>query len=295
MSGYLSIGLAILVLATLPGSQNQQDGAVICKKIQSYTRATHSRKDPQLVEYLKSLTPSEALDAARYTCVETENNAEFQQLPAENRSIGATKAVLLCLSYFFQNCESIDAGGDMLLGVAADKREPSSLRRAIVTSMTGGTSRRYPALIDSLGAFAQAHEKKVNTLLTTLAVDKEEVVFLRSEAVRTLAVRLRAEAHSVGMSDPEVQEAIQKRRKHTDKSIDVGQLVRSGDATLTDETMKALEPVVVRTRINVKLLANLVADDTEPKKLREDARRALENYRRSVITVLDAEIDSALQ
>ena len=294
MIGHFRIGWAILIIGSTQFSGDPQDGAAICRKIQSFVHESHTRKDPRVVEYLKSLTPQEALAGARYACAETWNNPEFQELPAENRSIGAGKAALLCLSYFFHNCESIETGGEMLLKVAADKREHPSLRRGIVAAMTGGTSRRYPAFIGRLGVYAEAHEKEVNALLTKIAMDKQEDVFLRSEAVRSFAVRLREKGLSICISDPNVQEAIEERRKQTDNVTNVSELIRSGEATLTDGTAKALQPIVERMRTNVKLLAGILAEENEPGDLRKQAKRTLEAYRRSPLMQVDDEIDKAL-
>lgn len=294
MIGYVKIGCAILLIGSAQYSRDPQDGVAICRKIQSFVHDTHSRKDPRLVEYLKSLRPEEALAAARYACAETANNPEFQELPAESRSIGAAKSALLCLSYFFHNCESIKTGGDMLVKVAADKREHPSLRLAIVASMTGGTSRRYPAFIESLGAFVEAHEKDVNSLLTKVAMDKQENVFLRSETIQIISGRLGKKGRSICMSDPNVQEAINEKRKQTDEVVSVEQLVRSGEVTLTEETVKALNPVVEGVRANVKLLAEIIADENEPAHLRKQPKSTLESYRRSPLTQVDDEIDKAL-
>lgn len=294
MVGFVKIGCVILLIGSAQYSGDAQDGAAICRKIQSFVHDTHSRKDPRLVEYLKSLSPQGALAAARYACAETSNNPEFQELPAENRSIGAAKAALLCLSYFFHNCESIETGGDLLVEMVADKREHPSLRLAIVASMTGGTSRRYPAFIESLGAFVEAHEKDVNSILTKVAMDKQENVFLRSEAIQIISGRLRKKGRSICLSDPNVQKTINAQQKQTDGVVSVEQLVRSGEVTLVEETVKALKPVVEGVRANVKLLAVIIADENEPAHLRKQTKRTLEAYRRSTLTQVDDEIDKAL-
>jgi len=265
--------LALLVTSSqyLDGAA---DGAAIVRRIQSFTNETHSRSDPRLVEYLKSLTPQESLSAARYACAEADRNPEFQELPAQKRSVGTAQAALLCLSYFFERCDSVEAGGDMLRSVAADRSEHPGLRRAIIASMDAGIGGKFPHFLENINSYATAHEAKVAELLDRITKDKDDDLFVRSEAIRTYATRLRNKGRSICMSDPSAI-ALSGGSK---TPLRLGDLVRSGELRLSEETWHALTPIDERAVAHASDLAKIALDPEEPADLRQQVRQTVEQY-----------------
>ena len=141
-----------------------------------------------------------------------------------------------------------------------------------------------------------ANEAKVTGLLTGLLKERAEDLLVRNEAMKCLAVRLGRQVRMICRSDPNVREVLKEKRKHTDKVIGVSELVRSGEVTLTEETMKALKPIEARTLAYVRLLGAILGDEhNEPEELRKEARRRLEGYRNSALTGIADEVKKALQ
>ena len=97
-------------------------------------------------------------------------------------------------------------------------------------------------------------------------------------------------------SDENVRAVLNEKRKHSDHVVFPSELVRSGEAALTEETLKALEPIEARIRAYIKLLGTILADEeNEPEDLRKQARRRLEGYRDSALSGIDDEVEKALR
>jgi hypothetical protein len=144
--------------------------------------------------------------------------------------------------------------------------------------------------------YVSNNEPQVTEVLTIIVKGRDNEALLRREAMQCLGVRLGRQVSEIIRSDPNMRETLEQKRKHTNKVIRTTELVRSGEVRLAASTLKALEPLEVRTIAYVKLLGGILVDEeNEPEELRKEARRRLEGYRQSALTGLDQEVEKALQ
>ena len=242
--------------------------------------------NPELAEYLKSLSGDEMLAAARQVCQEAEEyGREHHDMPGW---AAAETGTMLCLYYYFDKVDR-DEGGTALLKVVRDRSESALLRRALI-------SRMWNAVDEAFDVEFQAHVKSnhanVTKLLTRILKDKGEPWLVREESMDYLAHQITTEVGKIIRSDPNAHAVWEQ----THTFAFVGELVRSGELTLIEETMKALKPLETRTFAYVQVLGAILADTkNEPEELRKHVRRKLEVYRRSVLTGIDEEVEEALR
>ena len=238
--------------------------------------------------FLKSLTPEEMLLGARQACAEVANRAsEMHDMPPE---VVAEIYVTTCLHYYFDKVDQ-EAAGAALLKIVRDRSEAYLLRRALI-SRIWETDVPFDA---EFQAYVANSEAQVTEVLTEILKGPDHPL-VRRTAMQCVGIRLGRQASEVINSDPNVREALEEKRRQTDHVIFPAKLVRSGEVTLTEDTMKALAPVEARTLAYVKLLGAIVADKrNEPEDLRKDAKRRLEGYRKSALMGIDAEVEKALR
>ncbi len=268
-------------------------GAQVPKKVApppwGQIRLLYRERIEDVNTYLKSLSTEEMLTAARQACREVqEDTQEYREAP---KWAVAEFHCIICLRFYFDKVDR-DMGGAALLKIVGDQSEPHLLRRAMI-------SRMWETDVPFDGefqAYVSKNEAKVTAVLTNILKGRDDDAMVRKEAMQCLGVRLGRQVSEIIRSDPNMRETLKEKRKHTSRVIRANELVRSGEVSLTEETMKALEPVEARTIAYVKLLGAIVADDeNEPEELRKEARRRLEIWRRSRLTGLDDEVEKALQ
>ena len=298
--GRVSQVLAVLAIIQAQGSQRQTLAA--WERFRSLAAPPLAEQTPELKEelfaYVRSLFPEDVLTAAREGCIAGENKPKLT-LDWERKAAAGSNA-LLCLEIYFgvlfqdegrkQACEEM-AG--KVVKLVADRDEIICLRRAVVMRLSYSEKTPFQlALMD----YPAAHPRKVDAILGAIIKRQDEEADLRREAISALKRGIHRQVRSICRSDLNVREAIREKRKQTDKVVNVSQLVRSGEVTLTDETVKALEPIGGRIRANVKLLGAILADEENaPEDLRKEARDTLEGYRKSALAGIDDEVEKALQ
>lgn len=253
--------------------------------------------EQQLRDYLMSISLEDLLTTARQGCVAGANKPKLT-LDWE-RDAAAQSNALLCLESYFEirfrgdswrkDCQEI-AG--RLMEVAADSRELSCLRRAILARLSYSENTRFQvALVD----YPAAHASEVDRFLGMIIDDHLEEADMRKEAISAMRRDIHRQLRRTYESDRSLQEAVRQARKQTNARVNAGELLRSGNATLTDDTRKALEPIVERMRRNIVSLTRILADGNAPSTLRQAAMRTLKSYRQSAITELDEQIDAVLE
>ena len=237
--------------------------------------------------FLKSLTPAQMLSAAREACAEVESTkGEFSDAM---RAGSASMSVALCLHFYLDGFDDSARAIKTVLAIVADTEESWLLRHAIIEQMYCS---RFNEFVDGLQTYVNTHVAEIDVLLSGILRDSQEHSVLRGRAVRALASVLRQQISAVCAKDANVI----AMRERTHRVLSLGELVRSGELTLTEETTVALKPIEERIRANVKLLEGILADrENEPEALRGSAQSMLQAYRRSVLIGLDDEIDKALQ
>lgn len=258
------------------------------------TRELHQK----LVNYVKSLTPEELLTTAREGCVAGTNKPGLR-LDWERQAAAESNA-LLCLEIYYDingpgedGRRRLNTLTDALIAIAGDKEESVCLRRAIMVRMFDTPKSWFQHMLHT---YVDAHRLEVRTMLEKTLTDQGENVALRKQAAENLTRQLAKESSKIINADPNVREALEEKRRHTNHVLCPSELVRSGEVTLTEETMKALAPVEARTIAYVKLLGAIVADErNEPEDLRKNAKRRLEGYRKSALTGIDVEVEKALR
>ena len=301
MIGVSTVSQVLMVVALVPlddGSPQRLDAWERFRSLAAPPPAMQTAELKQeLFAYIKSLTSEDLFIVARQGCAAGENNPRLR-LDWERKAAAESNA-LLCLEIYFEmffqgdkwRQECGELAGKLAKRVA-DREECSCLRRAILKRISYSDSTRFQvAMMD----YAAVHVSEVDRLLATIIKDQGEETELRKEAISAIKRAIHKQVRTICHSDSNVRKAIEENRRHTDAPVNVSELVRSGEAAFTQQTMDALEPVAERMRTNVKLLSEIVAQRDRSEKLRDEARRALESYRRLAVTQLDQEIDKALQ
>ena len=244
--------------------------------------------NPEFVEYLKSLTAEQMVLAARQACDEVaRRSAEIKDMPP---SCAAEIHVMACLHYYFARTDR-DEGGTILLRVVSDRGELPFLRRALISRM----HERDEPFDAEFQTYVSNNEAKVTAVLTNILKGRDDDPLVRREAMQCVGLRLGRQVSEIIRSDPHMRETLKEKRKCTSRVIRATELVRSGEVSLTKETLRALEPVEARTIAYVKLLGAVVADEqNEPEELRKQARRRLEGYRKSALTGIADNVEKAL-
>ena len=76
----------------------------------------------------------------------------------------------------------------------------------------------------------------------------------------------------------------------------VGKLVRAGEVPLSEDTLKALQPLEARTVAYIRLVSAIVARGQNQREgFKSRVRRRLELYRESPLTGIDDEVEKALK
>ena len=242
------------------------------------------------VDFLKSLTPEEMLSGARQACREVAAGAgQMQDMPPPDVAI---LYVTVCLTYYFEKT-GIDDGSRKLLDITRDTGEPPFLRQALIHRMGGKAKTQFQ---HTFQIYINGHWSDVYGTLERVLEDRQEDALVRKKAMRTIALQLGRQAAEMIDADPNLRKALQEKRRHTGHVLFPRELVRSGEVTLTEETMNALALVEGRTVAYVKLLGAILADKrNEPVDLWMQAKRTLEGYRKSALTGIDDEVEKALR
>ena len=257
------------------------------QRIRSLREPDTPEQNLKLDNYLKSLTAEEMLIAARQACDEVTNRPpEITVIPL---AAAGELHVGLCLQYYFDKI-ALDPGAQELLAVVRDKEDCAVLRAGIIRRMGDSPETQSEQMLQR---YMETHRPELDTILTNILRDRNDDPIVRAEVIDTLTWLLAEQARKITLSDA-------NRRalwEQTHKAVLLGELMRSGELTLTEETLKALEPVEARALTYVKLFGAILAKEkNEPEQLRERARRALERqYKRLPFPELDKEIDNALQ
>ena len=294
MSTLLRLSCVVVLAGSIQVGASPSETPDYWSHIQSLAEPDTPEQNLELIHYVKSLTPDELLTAARQGCVAGRNKPSLT-LEWE-RAAAAQSNALLCFEFYFSALVDDEGGGNLLnvmtpklINMCGDQGEALCLRCAIVARIASSPNTTFTS---KLRAYVDAHLDEVDAILNKILGDPRQNALLRQEAMHALSSLLGRQVGAVCRLDPNVREM----RKHTNKALNVGELVRSGELALSEDTIKALKPIAARIRANVKLLGAILADkDKEPESLRKHARRKLEAYHRSALTQLDDEIAQALQ
>ena len=284
----MNIVLAFTWFLMVPGcvASTQPDGTATgtWERIRSLV-AKGTADNPELMTHLKSLRAQEMLTAAREACESIATQAHLKwDAPPEG---AAEMAVMLCLHYYFEKTDR-EQGGSALLKVVANRGESPFLRRALISRM----HERDEPFDAEFQACVQSNKANVTALLTRILKDKEEPWLVREESMDYLAHQITTEVGKIIRGDPNAHAAWE--RTHT--FAFVGKMLRSGELTLTEDTLKALKPLEERTIAYARLLGTILADEeNEPEELRKQVKRRLEGYRESPLTGIDGEVERALR
>jgi hypothetical protein len=266
--------LTVVLATSVHVAESQSSDPDQWSRILSLMEEGTAQGNPQLAEYLKTLTAEQMLLAARQACEDVAHRSgEIHDMPP---SEVAKIYVMTCLSHYFDRIDT-DEGAKTLLGIITDVRESPFLRRALISRMW---SRKQPFDVKFL-AYLSVNETVVTSILTEMLENPEEDSLVRKEAMECLEVQLSRQMSDIARADPNVH-AVWER---THEAVQFGKALRTGQITLTEDTWKKLKPVEATLLANAKLLGAILADkENEPKNLRKHARQRLEAYRRLPLT-----------
>ena len=212
----LGLSVALAPLVAEAGSESRQYWDEI--------KVLHEKGDPgtdnpDLELYLKSLSPEEMITAAQQAC---EKHAPY--------------GIVLCFKHYVDNSDNVGKGMGRGLELVSDAREHRDLRRALIQQMSCSPFNRF---VDELQTYVDGHISEAHAILTKILENRREDVVLRDAAMSTIAEGLREQVIKGCAADPNVR-AVKER---TNKIVPVGEMVRAGQLTLTDNTWQVLKPM----------------------------------------------------
>ena len=227
-------------------------------------------ENPNLEQYLKSLSPEQMITAARQAC---ERQALY--------------GIVLCFKHYVDKSDNVEQAMARLLEIVSDARQHRDLRRTLLQMLA---ATRFNQFVDELQTHVQKHRGEVEHILRNILEDQEDHVAVRAEASARLAGLLAEEVRNVTRADANVRAMGQR----TQKKVPIRELLDSGELRFTEDTLEALESTKARTVAYVKLLGAILADEQhEPKELRMHAERRLKLYRESLLGIGD-DVEKAL-
>ena len=242
---------------------------------------------PEREAYLESLTPEEMLRGARQACERIEAHVSAGRHFDAPPEAGASLSVALCLTYYIDKA-GLDTGGKTLMKVVAEPGESPYLRSAIIARIDIPVTRFHYMF----QKYVDTHRSEIDTVFEGILGNECNDPLVQEGVVRALGGSLRRQVDNIAESDPSVL-AI---RKQTGRPVIVGKLVRSGEVTLSDDTLKALEPLQARSVAYIKLISAIVAKgENQREGFESEVRRRLELYRESPLTGIDQEVEKALK
>lgn len=273
-------------------------GEATWRQIKTLAEKGTAHGNPDLLAYMNSLTPEDVIVAARVGCAEGARNTRLT-LQSERRVAGQSNA-LMCFEFYFEAVRGDDNRNDnlntvieKLVDMLDDKVESSCLRGAVLVRLS---TSRNTLFADSLHKYVHAKLAHVTIVLNSIVKDRTGSALFRCDAIRALVWALGEEVSAIYRSDPNVREILKEKGKDTNNVVDVSGLVRCGEVSLTEETLRALNPFKEQIRQLVEILGTILADEkNEPGDLRKQARRTLEGYRKSALAGIDDEVEKALQ
>ena len=290
MNILLRLTYVVVLMASIQVDERPRPNREIWTRIRSFGEENPSKRNPEMVRYLQSLTPEEMLGAARAACQE---GAGDGSLPSDELRLNvAVSNALVCLEYCFDNANA-DQVARMLLERASDPREHPWLRYAIVGCTHGFSRHRFGT---RLSAYTLTHGSEVQALLNRMLKAGEEDRYLRAATVTSLAAVLREQFWVTCQSDANVRRALQENPPEGNEFLQVMRLVKSGDVDLDEGTWETLKPVLAKIDDSITLLGLIAADrENEPEAVREEAKRGLKGYKMLRCRGLDHKIDKALE
>lgn len=265
-SPYLMCGCVLLIHVTGTNLGSPRDATDVWTQIRSFDNPPEG--NPDLIAFLKSLSPAQMLTAARQASDEAAKFASDGE-----RAAAGDFNVIFCLEYYFENSADRDMAAQRLLAIVSDKTESPWFRRAILVAISSG---RKTSFLDSLISYVTGRMPAFTEALEGVLTDPQENPWVRRAGIESMHSLISEQARVVYMSDSNVL-ALNRR---TGRAVAVGEMVRSGELTLTDRTKKALEPIETRVHANAELLGQILGNEDESKELRLAAKRALKGYLR---------------
>ena len=278
----LTFALTTVVLTV--ASEPEQDRPEPWGRIISLMEQSTAQGSPRLAECLKSLSPEEMLLGARQACAEVASRAgEMHDMPPEQV---AEIYVMTCLYSYFDKVDR-DEGCAALVKIVSDRAESPFFRRALIARM----HERDEPFDGEFQTYVSNNEAQVTAVLTKILKGPDDAP-VRKEAMQCLRLRLGRRVGKIIRSDPNVHAVWEQ----THTVVPYAKMLRSGELTLTQETVQALKPLEAQTISYVKLLGAILADEeNEPVEFRKQVRRRLEGYRKSALSGIDDDVEKALR
>jgi hypothetical protein len=290
----------LVLLGVSEAQEKQRTGAEIWSQFETYMLAPIPEQTSEWKQeannFVISLTLDELLETARAACedllsrpgTKSDEERELAGYVVTTEILG-TYLVVVVVHGDSDKITRLPTLATKLVEVIGNKQEPLGFRHAAISWLRKYTDRNRAAHVE-------VKLPPLEKVLVNIMVNQAEKIVLREEAVDALAMLLYRELDRIREADPNVRKAIEERRKHSHNVICIGELIRAGEATLTEDSIKALKPIEARIIANVKHLSRILADkENEPTRLRRIVRNKLEMVRRLAIAGLDDEIERALQ
>lgn len=280
---YAILLVAILVLGSF-SIQASEENNYVSKILELYKKGT-AHGNPELIEYLKSLTKEQLLTALRQYGKVVEATAPTERAWAPVISFGI-------LTYYAEPLKRSDLSDkefeemrrgeqvDLEAGLIPARFTNKSFEKVIagIVDHTEGTYFRY-TLIDVLKTkdfypilSKTQKERFLNTCLA-VSTDRESPAMVRKGCFEALSQIFQREYSRIIYVDDVVKEL--RRTGPEERLRNRNSLVNSGEVKLTANTMEQLAPWRQRIQGLRKKLADLLEDEREPKSLKKEAKRHL--------------------
>jgi len=227
--------------------------------IQELSKRSTPQGNPQLETYLKSLTPSEMLQAARQYSQYAE-----KQFSEENWEQALVDVDLALAFYGTEQGGLADDRLDGLLKCLTDENESRFLRESLARLLR---QRYWKHMTDT-------QRKKCKDIFFTVLVDKKAHGPLRALTCRELSLAIAENHRDIILSDKNVRAL----RNDKDKWWNLDDLVRKGEVRLDPETRKALKTLQGEIEKITPTLTALSQDAAESPEVKDRAKAALKTF-----------------
>lgn len=258
------LGLFFSTLALWP-AQMQADGDCL-SNIEKLEKEGTPQGNPQLVQYLKSLTRKQMLQAAREYCRKYETEISETDWPV------AVPAILVILSQYEDGGKIKDVDLSDLIGCVMDVNEGRFFRESLIVIVFD--------YYWSKGIIGESQRKIVIEKLLPLIFSKEQPWQIRLLISQRYKLILDDEYYSIIYSDDNVKEF--KKNADKNKIRNLFNLIKNGDVKLkpnTQEKIGLFNEQVEQFKDKYMIVLKDTQESTEFKKRAPDIINSLDRIR----------------
>ncbi len=298
MDIFLRAACALIVAAVVQAAPPGNGEPVYWSEIDSLVQQSSPQGAPRVLAYMRLLEPDELVTAARQGCLAGENKPGLAS--DHDVAAAAESNALMCFEFYYEALRDDERGAarlslltKKLIDIVGDEDECLCLRRALAARLSTSPNTVFAK---ALLGYAGENLDTTVAILNRIVSKPDENARLREQAVAAIGSLLHERVSEICRSDANMRRALAEKREHSSDVVRAGDLLRSGEVTLTESSTSALKLVNERVLIYLTLLSEILANEEDhPERLVREAMRRLDSFRSSEAAALDGRIEEILQ